>query len=161
MRHRDLDIFLTTKLVTSDFENKMIYNMNNAHRIIKHRAGSACPYEYLEQLESVLTTLWGLEVGQDYKWTWDNLKASNDPNRDDDQRHNHVRKPFDFWLLKWVSTRPEDQGYRSKYWAERHCNEALIKMQREARWKVQFSTPRWQWFALPTLTKADRIGSSS
>ncbi|KAI4232625.1 MAG: hypothetical protein LQ349_004885 [Xanthoria aureola] len=52
MRHRDLDMFLTTKLVISDFENKRIYNMTNAHRILKHRAGSACPYEYLEQLES-------------------------------------------------------------------------------------------------------------
>lgn len=100
MRHRDLDMFLTTKLVISDFENKRIYNMTNAHRILKHRAGSACPYEYLEQLESVLTTLCGLEVGPDYKWTWDNLKASDDPDRDDDQRHNHARKSFDFWLLK-------------------------------------------------------------
>ncbi|KAI4218361.1 MAG: hypothetical protein LQ349_008743 [Xanthoria aureola] len=52
---------------------------------------------------------------------------------------NHVVKEIDTYKQQ------KEDAYLSKRRAERQCSEVSIKMQQEARSRVHFSTPRWQW----------------
>ena len=105
MKHSDVDIILISQMEIGEFENDMIFNLTNALRIIKHRMGPGYPCANLEELEPVLDTLWKTKVGEDYKERWDNLKASNDPFKDDDQRHNRVRGSFESRLRGWAEAK--------------------------------------------------------
>ncbi|CAL8582264.1 hypothetical protein XPA_007930 [Xanthoria parietina] len=52
---------------------------------------------------------------------------------------NNVVKDVDIYK------RQRDDEYLGKCRAERQCTEVSIKLQQEARSRVHFSTPRWQW----------------